>query len=64
VIKSISRHWIDVPAPLAHAVPDRRRCGQAHIVEQVRTLDADGAPFIGWLQTFAVEERVVVPGGE
>jgi hypothetical protein len=64
VIKSISRHWIDVPARLAHAVPGRRRCGQSPSVEQIRSPDADSASFIGWLQTVTVEERVVVPGGE
>ena len=89
-------HWVEVHAPLAHAVPGLRRYVQSHIVEErrrpgipaldvevdgiaelwyddresmaralasaeARALHADGAPFIGRITTFTVEERVIVP---
>ena len=33
------RHWVDVHAPLAHAVPGLRRYVQSHIVEERRRAD-------------------------
>src|SRR5207237_3659462 len=33
------RHWVDVHAPLAHAVPGLRRYVQSHIVEERRRPD-------------------------
>jgi len=33
------RHWLDVHAPLAHAVPGIRRYVQSHIVEERRRPD-------------------------
>jgi uncharacterized protein (TIGR02118 family) len=33
------RHWLDVHAPLAHAVPGLRRYVQSHIVEERRRPD-------------------------
>jgi len=33
------RHWVEIHAPLAHAVPGLRRYVQAHIVEERRRPD-------------------------
>jgi len=33
------RHWVDIHAPLAHAVPGLRRYVQSHIVEERRRPD-------------------------
>jgi len=89
------KHWVEVHAPLAHAVPGLRRYVQCHIREEqrrpdipsldlevdgiaelwyddreamvrslaspeARTLQADGALFIGRIKTFTVEEKVVI----
>jgi len=35
------KHWVDVHAPLAHAVPGIRRYVQSHIVEERRRPDID-----------------------
>ena len=40
------KHWVDVHAPLAHAVPGLRRYVQSHIVEErlrpdIRATDVD-----------------------
>ena len=40
-------HWVEIHAPLAHAVP-----GQA--------LHADGATFIGRIKSYVVEEKTIV----
>ena len=89
------RHWVDVHAPLAHAVPGLRRYVQSHIVEERRrpdipstdvdidgiaelwyddresmaaalatpaakALHADGALFIGRIQSYIVEEKTII----
>ncbi len=33
------RHWVEIHAPLAHAVPELRRYVQSHIVEERRRPD-------------------------
>jgi uncharacterized protein (TIGR02118 family) len=38
------RHWVDVHAPLAHAVPGLRRYVQSHIVEERRRPDIQALP--------------------
>jgi uncharacterized protein (TIGR02118 family) len=38
------RHWVDVHAPLAHAVPGLRRYVQSHIVEERRRPDIPSFP--------------------
>jgi len=88
------RHWVEVHAVLAHAVPGLKRYVQLQIVEErrrpdvpaleveidgiaelwyndresmmralgspeMKTLQADGARFIGRIKTFTVEERVI-----
>jgi uncharacterized protein (TIGR02118 family) len=88
------RHWAEVHAPLAHAVPGLKRYVQMHIVEErrrpdvqaleveidgiaelwyndregmmralaspeMKTLQEDGARFIGRIKTFTVEDRVI-----
>jgi uncharacterized protein (TIGR02118 family) len=90
------KHWYEVHAPLAHAVPGVRRYVQSHILsERMRSdipateveidgiaelwyddleameranatpeaerLHADGALFIGYIKSFVVEERVIIP---
>src|SRR5215831_18571513 len=89
------KHWVEVHAPLAHAVPGLRRYVQSHIVEErlrpdipatdvdidgiaelwfddqqsfeaaarspeMKTLQADGAKFIGRLKSYVVEEMIVI----
>jgi uncharacterized protein (TIGR02118 family) len=38
------RHWVDVHAPLAHAVPGLRRYVQSHIVEERTRPDVPSLP--------------------
>jgi uncharacterized protein (TIGR02118 family) len=52
------KHWLEVHAPLAHAVPGIRRYVQSHIVEERRRRDIpateveiDGIAEL-WFQTF------------
>ena len=89
------KHWLEIHAPLAHAVPGIRRYVQSHILEEQKrpdipstdvdvdgiaelwyddretmtrslaspeskTLQADGALFIGRIKTFTVEEKVII----
>ena len=78
--EQFARHWVEIPAPLAHAIPGLRRDVQSHIAElcyddrehmaralaspEARALHADGALFIGRIKTFTVEERVIVADRE
>ena len=93
--EQFTRHWLDVHAPLAHAVPGLRRYVQSHIIEEYKrpvipttpvevdgiaelwfenratmdrtlaspemaALHADGALFIGRIQSFITHEHVVI----
>jgi uncharacterized protein (TIGR02118 family) len=93
--EQFTRHWVEIHAPLAHAVPGLRRYVQSHIVEvrtrpdipsldveidgvaelwyddreamaralaspEAKALHADGALFIGRIQTFTMEEKVII----
>ena len=70
------KHWFEVHAPLARAVPGLRHYVQSHIFEERKRPDipttevavdgiaelwhADGALFIGRIKIFTVEEKVIV----
>jgi uncharacterized protein (TIGR02118 family) len=61
--KEFVRHWLDVHAPLAHAVPEVRRYVQSHIVgERTRPdipttdVDVDGIAEL-WYDDCAAMER-------
>ena len=89
-------HWVEIHAPLAHAVPGLRRYIQNHIRDErtrpdiattevavdgiaelwyddrdtmtralaspeMKALHADGALFIGRIQSFIVEEKTIIP---
>jgi uncharacterized protein (TIGR02118 family) len=90
------RHWVEIHAPLAYAVPGIRRYVQNHIRDERRRADIpetevtvdgiaelwyddraamdranasseakrlhdDGALFIGYIKTFIIEEKVIIP---
>jgi uncharacterized protein (TIGR02118 family) len=42
--EQFTRHWLDVHAPLAHAVPGLRRYVQSHIIEEYRRPDIPTTP--------------------
>lgn len=42
--EQFARHWLEVHAPLAHAVPGLRRYVQSHIVEEYRRPDIATTP--------------------
>ena len=42
--EQFTRHWLEVHAPLAHAVPGLRRYVQSHIVEEYRRPDIPTTP--------------------
>jgi uncharacterized protein (TIGR02118 family) len=55
----LTRHWLEVHAPLAHAVPGLRRYVQSHIIEEYRRSDIPTTP-VGGNKTFVVEEKVII----
>jgi uncharacterized protein (TIGR02118 family) len=78
--EQFARHWVEIHAPLAHAIPGLRRYVQSHIAElcyddrehmaralaspEAKALHAAGALFIGRSTTFTVEERVIIADRE
>jgi uncharacterized protein (TIGR02118 family) len=57
--EQFTRHWLEVHAPLAHAVPGLRRYVQSHIIEEYRRSDIPTTP-VGGNKTFVVEEKVII----
>jgi uncharacterized protein (TIGR02118 family) len=63
--EQFTRHWLDVHAPLAHAVPGLRRYVQSHIVEEFRrpdipttAIEVDGIAEL-WFEDRAAMDRAL-----
>ncbi len=65
------KHWVEIHAPLAHAVPGLRRYVQSHIVaERTRadipttTVDVDGIAELWYDDRAAMERAIASPGAK
>jgi uncharacterized protein (TIGR02118 family) len=66
--EQFTRHWLEVHAPLAHAVPGLRRYVQSHVVEEYRrpdiptsAIEVDGIAELWFESRVAMERALASP---